>query len=175
MKVMIDLNIPAHDHLAEPMAELVAVLAKEFDYARLGEEVLRTVGAKDLAGITRPPPGAKQTGTGGTEAKFQQDAKLQKPYPRFLIKLSELMPRMVHKQMVTLQRQLDSDSHTMRMAMLEVIGNLIKDLSAMTDPEDPEQHKRDMENLFALMFDRFLDLNGFVRARVVSTFYKIME
>lgn len=37
------------------------------------------------------------------------DAKSQKPFPRFLIKLSELMPRLIHKQMVVLQKHLDSE------------------------------------------------------------------
>lgn len=46
---------------------------------------------------------ADKSFSGGT------DAKSQKPFPRFLIKLSELMPRLIHKQMVVLQRHLDSE------------------------------------------------------------------
>lgn len=34
-------NLQYTEHLSEPMAELVALLAKEFDYSQLGEEVLR--------------------------------------------------------------------------------------------------------------------------------------
>lgn len=34
-------NLQYYEHLAEPMAQLVWILAKEFDYAQLGEEVLR--------------------------------------------------------------------------------------------------------------------------------------
>lgn len=34
-------NLQYAEHLSEPMAELVTILGKEFDYAQLGEEVLR--------------------------------------------------------------------------------------------------------------------------------------
>lgn len=34
-------NLQYTEHLAEPMADLVTILAKEFDYSQLGEEVLR--------------------------------------------------------------------------------------------------------------------------------------
>jgi condensin complex subunit 1 len=34
-------NLQYTEHLSEPMAELVTILAKEFDYSQLGEEVLR--------------------------------------------------------------------------------------------------------------------------------------
>lgn len=37
------------------------------------------------------------------------DTKAQRPFPRFLVKLSELCPRLVHKQMVVLQTHLDSE------------------------------------------------------------------
>lgn len=40
-QVMVTQNLSAYEHLAEPMAELVAILWKEFDYSQLGEEVLR--------------------------------------------------------------------------------------------------------------------------------------
>lgn len=40
-QVSIMQNLTYFEHLSEPMAELVALLAKEFDYSQLGEEVLR--------------------------------------------------------------------------------------------------------------------------------------
>lgn len=48
------------------------------------------------------------------------ESKTQKPFPRFLVKLSELCPRLVHKQMVVLQKHLDSDvSQTTRGGSLD--------------------------------------------------------
>lgn len=46
---------------------------------------------------------ASKTFAGGVETKSQR------PFPRFLVKLSELCPRLVHKQMVVLQKHLDSE------------------------------------------------------------------
>lgn len=34
-------NLQYTEHLSEPMADLVTILAKEFDYSQLGEDVLR--------------------------------------------------------------------------------------------------------------------------------------
>ena len=36
-------NLQYTEHLSEPMADLVMILAKEFDYSQLGEEILRSV------------------------------------------------------------------------------------------------------------------------------------
>lgn len=36
-------NLTYFEHLSEPMAELLAILEKEFDYTQLTEEVLRCV------------------------------------------------------------------------------------------------------------------------------------
>lgn len=41
IQVLIMQNLTAYEHLPEPMAELVTILVKEFDYAHLGEELLR--------------------------------------------------------------------------------------------------------------------------------------
>ena len=48
----------------------------------------------------------------------------------------------------------------------------------MTNSEDegePGHQKRELENFFGLLFDRFLDLNGFVRSKVVQVFSKILD
>ena len=41
LHVFITQNITAYEHLPEPMAELVYILAKEFDYPQMGEDLLR--------------------------------------------------------------------------------------------------------------------------------------
>ena len=40
-QIMITQNMTAYEHLPEPMAELVHILATEFDLSQIGEEVLR--------------------------------------------------------------------------------------------------------------------------------------
>jgi condensin complex subunit 1 len=75
-----------YEHLSEPMAELVTLLAKEFEKPTIGEELLRELGSRDVSDLKGP-----------------------KTVVRFLVKLAELNPRMVLKMIVVLQRQLDSE------------------------------------------------------------------
>jgi condensin complex subunit 1 len=76
------------EHLAEPMAELLTVLAKEFDHAQLGDEILR-----EVARITFSA----------------QDSKGPRVFSRFLTHLAELSPRSVLKQISLLLGHLDSE------------------------------------------------------------------
>lgn len=81
-------NLTYFEHLSEPMAELLAILEKEFDYPQLAEEVLRDVAGKTFS---------------------HTDAKGPRSFSRFLVRLAELSPRVVHKQMPLLLTHLDSD------------------------------------------------------------------
>ena len=63
----------------------------------------------------------------------------------------------------------------MRNAIIEIIGNLIKEVANSEEEGEPGQQKRELENFFGLLFDRFLDLNGFVRSKVVQTFSKVLD
>lgn len=81
-------NLTYFEHLSEPMAELLAILEKEFDFSQLGEEVLRDVAGKTFA---------------------HNDAKGPRSFSRFLVRLAELSPRMVQKQMPLLLAHLDSE------------------------------------------------------------------
>lgn len=77
-----------YEHLAEPMAELLNVLAKEFDHVQLTDEILREI--------------AKMT--------FKtQENKESRVISKFLVKLAETIPRTVLRQMAVLQVHLDSE------------------------------------------------------------------
>ena len=39
-------SLQYYEHLSEPMAECLTVLAKEFDHAQLGDEILREIAGK---------------------------------------------------------------------------------------------------------------------------------
>lgn len=60
----------------------------------------------------------------------------------------------------------------MRNAVIEVIGLLIKVLSMA---EDGNEHSKHLDAFFDLLFDRFLDLNSYVRSKVTTVFLKICE
>lgn len=63
----------------------------------------------------------------------------------------------------------------MRNAIIEVLGNLIREVTNSEEEGEPGQQKRELENFFSLLFDRFLDINAFVRSKVVQVFLKILD
>lgn len=81
-------SLQFYEHLSEPMAECLTVLAKEFDYAQLGDEILREIAAKSFSA---------------------QDSKGPRAFSRFLIRYGELAPRSVLKQISVLLAHLDSE------------------------------------------------------------------
>lgn len=62
----------------------------------------------------------------------------------------------------------------MRMAVVEVIGLLIKDL-AMADEGEDEQKQKQVKRFFEILFERYLDLNSYVRSKVLTTLIKLCE
>ncbi|GFZ43762.1 hypothetical protein JCM24511_01482 [Saitozyma sp. JCM 24511] len=146
-------NLTYFEHLSEPMAELLEMLEKEFDYGQLGEEVLREVAAKTFA---------------------HNDAKGPRSFSRFLVRLAEGSPRVVQKQMPLLLAHLDSEAHPMRMAIIEIIGMLIRDISS-SDEGDEEQKKKQIKRFFELLTERYLDLNSWVRSKVLQTIIKLCD
>ncbi|WWC85617.1 uncharacterized protein L201_000481 [Kwoniella dendrophila CBS 6074] len=146
-------NLTYFEHFSEPMAELLSILEKEFDHIQLSEEILRDVSTKTFA---------------------HNDVKGPRSFSKFLIKLAELSPRVVSKQMPLLLGHLDSDAHPMRMAIVEIIGLLIRDLS-LSDEGDEEQKSKQIKKYFELLMERFLDLNSWVRCKVLTTLIKLCD
>lgn len=81
-------NLTYFEHLSEPMAEFLHILAEQYDYPQLGEEVLRELSNKEFN---------------------SNDTRGPKSVSTFMVKLSELAPRLVIKQMTMLAKQLDSE------------------------------------------------------------------
>jgi condensin complex subunit 1 len=76
------------EHLAEPIAELLDVLAKEFDHVQLTDEILREIAKMSFK---------------------TQENKESRVISKFLVKLAETIPRTVLRQMAVLQVHLDSE------------------------------------------------------------------
>lgn len=158
------------EHLSEPMAECLTILAKEFDHAQLGDEILREIAGKAFSA---------------------QDTKGPRAFSRFLVKFSEESPRLVLKQISLLLGHLDSEvrsleshlfhltsiqSYPMRMAIVEVIGSLIRELATSEDmTNDPNQTYKQLDGLFELLISRTLDLSSYVRSKVLTTLSKMLD
>ncbi|KAH0543293.1 hypothetical protein FGG08_002356 [Glutinoglossum americanum] len=140
------------EHLSEPMAEFLHILSIEYDYPQLVDEILRELSSKEFN---------------------SNDNKGPKSVSSFIIKLSELAPRLVMKQMTLLVKQLDSESYTLRCAIIEVCGNLIVDL--INQEEHNENHEIQINAFFDLLEERFLDLNPYCRSRAIQVCIKLFD
>ncbi|KAK2747305.1 Condensin complex subunit [Myotisia sp. PD_48] len=140
------------EHLSEPMAEFLHILAEQYDYPQLADEILREFGNKEFN---------------------PNDTKGPRSVSTFIIKLSELAPRLVMKQMTLLAKQLDSEAYTLRCAVIEVCGNLISDLSKQEERTD--NFETQIHAFFDVLEERFLDMNPYCRCRVIQVYMKISD
>lgn len=93
-RIIIMQNLQFYEHLSEAMAECLTFLTKEFDHAQLGDEILREIAGKKFS---------------SADKKAAQDTKGPRSIARFLVKLAELSPRSILKQLSLLSDQLDSE------------------------------------------------------------------
>ncbi|KAK4225679.1 putative condensin complex subunit 1 [Podospora fimiseda] len=143
-------NLTYFEHLSEPMAEFLHILAEQYDYPQLSDEILRELSNKEFN---------------------SNDTKGPKSVSTFMVKLSELAPRLVIKQVTLMAKQLDSESHTLRSALIEVFGNMLAHLSK--SDERGENHKSQMNAFFDVLEERFLDINPYCRCRTMQVYLKI--
>ncbi|THG99612.1 hypothetical protein EW026_g2781 [Hermanssonia centrifuga] len=148
-------SLQYYEHLSEPMAECLAILAKEFDHVQLCDEVLREIAGKAFSA---------------------QDSKGPRAFSKFLVRLAELSPRSVLKQISLLLAHLDSESYPMRMALVEVLGNLIREIAVSSDlTADAQQTTRQLNGLYDLLLERTLDLSSYVRTKVLTTLARLCD
>ncbi|KAB5590206.1 Condensin complex subunit 1 [Ceratobasidium theobromae] len=152
-QVLIMQSIQLHEHLSEPMAEVLSVLSKEFDYPQLTEAVLRDVANKTFNA---------------------QDTKSPRSFSKFLVRLTNEVPRLVLKQLSLVQNHIDSESYTMRMGLVEIFGLLVREVTE-DDSYPQEQKERLLNQLFDTLISRFLDTSTYVRARLLATLTKLCE
>ncbi|KAG6852317.1 hypothetical protein C0991_000953 [Blastosporella zonata] len=155
-QVAIMQHLQFYEHLAEPMAECLSILANEFDHAQLGDEMLREIAGKNFTSNA-------------------QDQKGSRVFARFLIKFAEEAPRSILKQMSLLLEQMDSESYPIRVALVEVIGLLIKELADAGADEEQRNTQKQIVDLYELLLTRLMDMSSYVRAKVLQVLSKLCD
>lgn len=89
------------------MAEFLHILAEQYDYPQLADEILRLVRLSSMS-ITWLMNLARRRDLSSKEFN-SNDTRGPKSVSAFIIKISELAPRLVIKQMTLLIKQLDSE------------------------------------------------------------------
>jgi len=134
------------------MAEFLHILSEQYDYQQLTDEILRELSNKEFN---------------------SNDTKGPKSVSSFVVKLSELEPKLVIKQMTLLAKQMDSESYALRCALIEVCGNLLADLSKQEERGD--NHKSQLNAFFDVLEERFLDINPYCRCRTIQVWVKLCD
>ena len=132
------------------MAEFLHILSEQYDYQQLTDEILREISNKEFN---------------------SNDTRGPKSVSSFIVKLSELQPKLVMKQMTLLAKQMDSESYALRCALIEVCGNLLVDLSKQEERGD--NHKSQLNAFFDVLEERFLDINPYCRCRTIQVWVKL--
>ncbi|AMD20112.1 HCL039Wp [Eremothecium sinecaudum] len=139
-------------HLANFNADLLKVLNDDFGHPQLTEEILRDISNKEFN--TRDTTGPKVTSN-------------------FLIRLSEILPKVVLRQMTSIVKLLNNSSFTLRCAVVEACGNIAVDI--IKDNEAIGNYKNQLEVLLELLEERFRDSNPYVRSKAIQGCLKICE
>lgn len=147
-------NLTYFEHLAEPMAEFLNILAEQYDYPQLAEEVMKELSNREFSA---------------------NDTKGPKSVSTFVARLSELAPRVVQRQVSYLAKLLESENYTLRCAIIEVCGNLIAMLSRAEEGERSENHKGQIDAFFDVLEERFLDINPYCRCRAIQVYVKLCD
>ncbi|KAJ2687542.1 condensin complex non-SMC subunit Cnd1 [Coemansia spiralis] len=146
LATMITQNLQHYEHLSESMAALVQLAYDRFNGTQLADEVLRDIASKAFNSV-HDKAGPKNTA-------------------RFLVKLSQLAPKALLRQMGLLIKHLDSEAHILRSAMVDVIGHLT--LYLASQEEQTEIIKNQIGEYFDIIEQRFQDAHYLVRAKVLQ-------
>lgn len=145
-------------HLSTYMAELLHFLNTKYDHIALTEDLLREISLLEFNA---------------------NDSNGPKSISEFLIKLSELSPRLILKQMSSTAQLLDNSNQSLRCSVVETCGNIVIDIlksetEALEFTDDLSANSSmQINGLLNLLEERFLDQNPYVRTKAIQAMRKI--
>ncbi|QID81221.1 Condensin complex subunit [Saccharomyces pastorianus] len=145
-------NLTYFLHLSVFNAELLKLLNDEYNYPQLTEDILKEI---------------------STRVFNAKDTTGPKAISNFLIKLSELSPGIMLRQMNLAITLLNNSSITLRCSVVEACGNIVAELAQ--DPQTMEHYKQQIAVLIELLEERFQDSNPYVRTKAIQGCSKICD
>ncbi|GEQ71991.1 hypothetical protein JCM33374_g5677 [Metschnikowia sp. JCM 33374] len=145
-------------HLSTYMAELLHFLNTKFDHIALTEGLLLEISSLEFN---------------------SNDSNGPKSISEFLIKLSELSPRLILKQMSSTAQLLDNSNQSLRCSVVETCGNIVVDIlksetEALEATDDLSANSgQQINGLLNLLEERFLDQNPYVRTKAIQAMRKV--
>lgn len=151
-------SLTYYPHLPPFMAELLHFLDSRHEHTVLTDELLREISTMEFNA---------------------NDANGPKAVSEFLIKLSELSPRLILKQMSSTAQLLDNSNYTLRCSVVETCGNIVVDIlksdgdGTSTGDDHESNVASQVDGLISLLQERFTDKNPYVRTKAIQAMVKI--
>ncbi|EJS42544.1 ycs4p [Saccharomyces arboricola H-6] len=145
-------NLTYFLHLSIFNAELLKLLNDEYNYPQLTENILKEI---------------------STRVFNAKDTTGPRAISNFLIKLSELSPSIMLRQMNLVITLLNNSSITLRCSVVEACGNIVSELAQ--DAQSLEHYKQQISVLIELLEERFQDSNPYVRTKAIQGCSKICD
>uniref|UniRef100_A0A3Q3KED1 Condensin complex subunit 1 n=1 Tax=Monopterus albus TaxID=43700 RepID=A0A3Q3KED1_MONAL len=142
------------EQLSSVFAQAVSVWAKEYGVRAIIGEVIREIGQKSSDELVREGSGVKA-------------------FASFLSELSTLVPEIMIPNISVLITHLEGESHTMRVAVCEVLGEILVQVLCGDDLD--ESSKADRDRFFDTLQEHLHDTHAHVRARVLQVYTRIVN
>ncbi|CAL1610914.1 unnamed protein product [Knipowitschia caucasica] len=142
------------EQLSSVFAQAVSVWSNEYGVRAIIGEVIREIGLKSSEELAREGSGVKA-------------------FAAFLSELGSLVPELLIPFISVLITHLEGESHTMRTAVCEVLGDIL--VRVLCGDGLDEAGKADRDRFFDTLQEHLHDTNSHVRARVIQVFARIVN
>ncbi|XP_056901814.1 condensin complex subunit 1 isoform X1 [Takifugu flavidus] len=142
------------EQLSSVFAQAVSVWSTEYGVRAIIGEIIREIGQKSSEELAREGSGVKA-------------------FASFLSELGALVPELIMPYISVLITHLEGESHTMRVAVCEVLGEILVRVLCGDGLDD--SGKADRDRFFDTLQEHLHDTHSHVRARVLQVFTRIVN
>ncbi|XP_061633549.1 condensin complex subunit 1 isoform X2 [Phyllopteryx taeniolatus] len=142
------------EQLSSVFAQAVSVWSTEYGVRAIIGEVMREIGQKSTEELAREGSGVKA-------------------FSSFLSELSALVPELLIPNISVLITHLEGESHTMRVAVCEVLGDIL--VRVLCGDGLEESSKADRDRFFDTLQEHLHDTHSHVRSRVLQVYTRIVN
>ncbi|XP_053700032.1 condensin complex subunit 1 [Synchiropus splendidus] len=142
------------EQLSSVFAQAVAVWCTEYGLRTFIGEVIREIGQRSSEELAREGSGVKA-------------------FAAFLSELATLVPDLMIPNISVLITHLEGESHTMRVAVCEVLGEIL--VKVLCGDSLDESGKADRDRFFDTLQEHLHDIHSHVRARVLHVYTRIVN
>ncbi|KAM8871151.1 condensin complex subunit 1 [Spinachia spinachia] len=142
------------EQLSSVFAQAVSVWSTEYGVRAIIGEVIREIGQRSSEELAREGSGVKA-------------------FSSFIAELGSLVPELMIPNISVLITHLEGESHTMRVAVCEVLGEIL--VRVLCGDKLDESGKADRDRFFDTLQEHLHDTHSHVRARVLQVYARIVN